>query len=82
MTELENEIARHIGDQILPGTPQDKILASSSLFDDGIVDSLGLQQLIVYLEDNHDIEVEEDHLVPDNFETVAGIAQLVKKLGE
>lgn len=78
--DLANEIATHIGTEVLPGTPTDKILGSSSLFDDGIVDSLGLQQLIIYLENEHDVMVEEEHLVPENFETVSGIAALVQQL--
>ncbi len=82
MSELENNIAAHIGNEVLPGTAVDKILGSSSLFDDGIVDSLGLQQLIIYLEGEHDVIVEEEHLLPENFETVAGIAQLVTKLSD
>ncbi len=80
--DLENKIASHIGTEVLPGTPVDKIMSSSSLFDDGIVDSLGLQQLIVYLENEHDVFVEEEHLVPENFETVSGIARLVSQLSD
>lgn len=80
MSDLEQAVAEFIGSEVLPGTPADKILSSSSLFDDGIVDSLGLQQLIAHIEDSHAVIVEEDNLVPENFETVAGIAQLITQL--
>lgn len=78
--ELERSIVDFIGNELLPGTPADKIQTSGSLFDDGIIDSLGLQQLIVYLETEFDIIVEEDHLVPENFETVSGMSSLVQTL--
>ena len=79
--ELEKNISDFIGSEILPGTPVDKILDSKSLFDDGIVDSLGLQQLVIHLEAEYDVFIEEEHLVPENFETVAGISSLVGSLG-
>lgn len=80
--EIEQRISEYIGSQILPGTPIDKIVNSTSLFDDGIVDSLGLQQLVYFLESEFDVFVEEDHLVPENFETLSGISSLVRALSE
>lgn len=80
MNGLESAIVKHITTHILPGTAEDKVLESASLFDDGIVDSLGLQQMLVHLETEYAIEVDEDDLIPENFETVAGIVSLVEKL--
>jgi len=80
MDFLQN-IANFIGAEILPGTPVTKIVSSESLFDDGIIDSLGLQQLVLHLETEYDVLIEEEHLVPENFETVAGISALVSALG-
>ena len=64
----------------MPGVHVDDILRSPSLFDDGVVDSLGLQQLLVHIETAYSIEVGEEELVPDNFETIRGVAMLVDKL--
>ena len=79
MKGLENEIAGFIATHILPGSSTDHILASTSLFEDGFVDSLGLQQILIHVEDEYDIEVDEDDLIPENFATVGGIAGLVMK---
>ena len=80
MSELKDSIAQYIGDNIMPGTPTQAILDSSSLFEDGLVDSLGLQQILVFIESEYDVEVDEDDLVPENFENVEGIVRLVSKL--
>ena len=78
--ELLNRISTFIGSEILPGTPLEKIIGSRSLFDDGIIDSLGLQQLVVHLESEFDVLIDEEHLVPENFETVSGICSLIHSL--
>ncbi|MDJ0793299.1 MAG: phosphopantetheine-binding protein [Woeseiaceae bacterium] len=80
--DLSKHISDFIGTTILPGTPEEKILASESLFDDGIIDSLGLQQLIIHLEEEFGIFIEEEHLIPENFETVSGVSTLVESLAE
>ena len=78
--DLENSIAQHIAMTILPGSDIDVVLKSASLFDDGFVDSLGLQQMLEFVEIEYSISVDEDDLIPENFETVSGIATLVRRL--
>lgn len=80
MKTIQAAIAEHIASEILPGSASGDVLQSSSLFEDGFVDSLGLQQILVHIEDEYSVEVEEDDLIPENFETVEGIAALVDRL--
>jgi acyl carrier protein len=80
MEGVPNAVAEYIATHILPGSIAAQILQSTSLFEDGFVDSLGLQQILTHIEDQYSIEVDDDDLVPENFETVAGIAALVDRL--
>ena len=52
-----------------------------ALIDNGVIDSLGIFQLLLLLEERYGIEVDDEDLVPENFETVGAIAQLVGKRG-
>jgi acyl carrier protein len=47
------------------------------LITEEILDSLGLYQLVSYLEEHFGVEVDDEELVYENFATVADIAQLV-----
>jgi acyl carrier protein len=51
----------------------------TSLVRSGLVDSLGMEDLIRFLEETFAIHVEDEDLVPDNFETVTAIASLVQR---
>jgi acyl carrier protein len=53
---------------------------TDSLIETGIIDSLGIQKLLVYLENAFSIEISDDELVPENFETIDAIAQLIDRL--
>ena len=60
---IEQSLAKYVATEIRPGSEVDNILASESLFADGIVDSLALQQLLVFLETEFSIEVDDDDLI-------------------
>jgi acyl carrier protein len=49
----------------------------------GLVDSLGMEGLVMSLEKAFGIRIDDEDLVPDNFDTVAAIASFIeRKLAE
>ena len=48
-----------------------------SLLDDGIIDSLGILEVVDFLEEKFEIQLSDDDLVSDNFESVATLTDLV-----
>ncbi len=59
-----------------------KIDETDSLLEEGIIDSLGIQALVAFLEETYDITVEEDDLMPDNFDTLEAIKDYVENKQE
>ena len=54
--------------------------ADESLIDRGIVDSIGLMQLLQFIEANEGIRIPDDMVIPENFQSVTAIEQMVEKL--
>ena len=55
----------------------------ASFLEAGIIDSTGVLELISFLESNFGIEVLDDEMVPENFDSVSRIvAYLKRKVGE
>jgi acyl carrier protein len=46
------------------------------LLDSGVVDSLGLLEIVQFLEAECGIEIADDELVPENFATLSAISRL------
>jgi acyl carrier protein len=55
---------------------------SDSLTQNGIIDSIGLLELIDYISEKYSIEIPEDMLTPENFDTLNGITNMVSKLAK
>lgn len=53
---------------------------SESLTETGVIDSIGLLQLVDYLESRYKIEIPMEIITPENFDTLAGISQSVINL--
>jgi acyl carrier protein len=51
-----------------------------SLTETGVIDSIGLLQLVDYLESKYKIEIPMELITPENFDTLAGISQSVMNL--
>lgn len=44
----------------------------------GVIDSLGMLKLVSLLEEEYDVEIDDDDIVPDNWRTIRDIAALVE----
>ncbi len=49
------------------------------LFENDMLDSLGIAQLVAALEENFNIEIDPEDILPENFSTVNEIDALVRK---
>ena len=48
------------------------------LLERGIIDSLGFIQLIEFIEEEFNIKIKDEELIPENFKTINIIAHLIK----
>jgi acyl carrier protein len=66
---------------------RDEVLASGDaigeddpLIDEGLIDSMGLLKITVFIEERTGVRVPDDEVTPDNFQTVADIDRMVARL--
>jgi acyl carrier protein len=56
-----------------------KVADDESLLATGILDSLAMLRLIEEIETTHGLRVDEDELVPENFETIRRMAEFLSR---
>jgi acyl carrier protein len=83
MTAVEADLRGFIVGELTSGPGGDEIAPDDDLIQRGIVDSLGVQQLVAYCQSRHGIRVEDSDFVLDNFRTLRQLAAFVeRKQGE
>ena len=66
-------------DEFLPDTAAHDIPPDLDLFASGVIDSLGLLKIIVWIERDRGVEVQIDEMVPENFSSITRIAALIER---
>ena len=78
MATSEEIIRTHIARNILfsktYGHPDD-----ASFLEEGIIDSMNVMELILFVEEQFGVEVTDEEIVPDNFDSVTRIADFVRR---
>jgi D-alanine--poly(phosphoribitol) ligase subunit 2 len=67
--------------QRLPTKPADIVIApDSELIEGGLVDSIGILELVSFIEESFALELPLDDFVPENFATPAAIVAMLDRL--
>jgi acyl carrier protein len=80
MARVEKAIRDFIANEILHGAGDEDLSADRPLLADGVLDSLGLQDLVTFLEKDLGVKLGDEHFTPENFESIATITELVKRV--
>ena len=75
---VQQKIRDHIFETILFGD-EDRVADNVSFQESGILDSNGFLELITFVEDEFDIELSNDELVPEYLDSIEKISNLVEK---
>lgn len=78
MDEIENKIGTYIAQEILFTNKEYPYPPETSFLENGIVDSMNVLGLVMFVEENFDITVEDDEIIPDNFDSVRKLANYIR----
>lgn len=79
---IKTQIERFIQDKFNVSESR-RLTADTGLLDAGIVDSIGILEIVSFLEESFAISVRDEDLLPENFGSIASITAFVeRKLGD
>jgi acyl carrier protein len=76
---MRDELLEYINGEVSLD-PTIRIEAETDLLLTGLVDSVGVIEIVGWLEDTTDVEIDPTHVVLDNFQTVDRMLALVERL--
>ena len=60
----------------------DNLKEDTSFLENGIIDSTGVLELVMFIEETYGISVEDDDIVPENLDSISKIAEYVQRKQE
>ena len=76
---IEKQIRRYIADNFLFSDDGYQLPDDASFLEEGIVDSTGVLELVMFVEETFDVTVEDEEIAPENFDSVAQLAGYVRR---
>ena len=75
--QIEEDLLHYIKNELSEEAP-DNLGVTDSLLDSGFLDSMSIVLLTEYIESHFQAQINVDDLTPENFETVAAIAAVIR----
>ena len=76
---VTEQIRSYVREHLLYGDDSVPLDDAASLLDEGIVDSTGVVELVLFVESRFGVVVEGNEVTPENFDSIAQLAAYVAK---
>ena len=76
---IESQIRDYIAKNLLFSSNGFQYSDDTSFLEEGIVDSQGVMELVLFVEDAFHISVEDTEIIPDNFDSVSKLAGYIRQ---
>ncbi len=78
MNNVEDMIRKYIAENILFSGNGYPYPDNTSFLDEGIIDSMNVLELIMFVEEKFGVTVADQDIVPDNFDSVTQLADFIR----
>jgi len=76
---VATEVEQFVLEELMAGSAVEAIDHDEDLLGTGVIDSHGLLQLVTFLRGRYGLEVSDEALTPENFQTIAAIDAFVQR---
>lgn len=75
---IEEQIRNYIVVNLMFGEATIEFDDDSSLLELGIVDSVGVMELVLFVEETFGLDIADDEIVPDNFDSISQLSSYIQ----
>ena len=75
---IEDDLRAFISEREQWSGPRGELTDDYPLIESDLIDSLGIFQVVSFVEQHFGVEVVDEELIPENFGTISGMARLVR----
>jgi acyl carrier protein len=78
MQQIEQEVRQFVIDNFIFDNDNHNFSNDDSFFDTGLLDSMGVLTLVEFVKEKYGISVEDDELLPENWDSVTRVANFLQ----
>lgn len=76
---IQNQIKTYVLENFLFSDNGHELAEGASFLEEGIVDSTGVLELVMFVEEAFNIAVEDEEIVPENFDSIGQLTAYIRR---
>lgn len=81
MAGVIEDLTHYINENFIKGRSDIALTPDVSLIENGIIDSTGVLELVMYIEEKYSISIDDEELIPENLDSINNITAFLKTKG-
>lgn len=77
--DLEKQLQEYIIENFMYSADSDELTSELNLLDAGIIDSTGVLEIVGFIEESFEIQVDDEEMIPDHFQSISAMATYIKR---
>lgn len=82
MEQIKQSVKNYILENVLYGAGDDALSYEDSFLEKGIIDSTGIIEIVSFIEEEFNISVLDEEMVPENLDSINNLARFIKEKTE
>lgn len=78
-TQYKQDVRNYIIENFYYGQDDNSLTDDVSFLENGIIDSTGVLELLSFIQENNGIAVNDDEIIPENFDSLNKISAFIEK---
>jgi acyl carrier protein len=79
MPDIKNELREFIIENYLSGAAKEPLEDDDSFLEKGIIDSIGVIELVNFIQDRYDIKIKVPEIQPETIDTLNNLENFIKR---
>jgi acyl carrier protein len=79
MESIEETLRTYIAQNLLYSSNGFPYSDQASFLENGIVDSMNVMEIVMFVEGKYDLKIQDSEILPDNFDSVSRLADFIRR---
>jgi acyl carrier protein len=75
---IKNILSQYISDTFIKGQANKNLGDADSFFENDIIDSTGVLELVLFIEENFHFRVEDEEIIPENLDSINNLVTYIQ----
>lgn len=82
MEQVKQSVKSYILENVLYGAGEDTLSYEDSFLEKGIIDSTGIMEIVIFIEEEYGFSIYDEELIPENLDSINNLSRFIKgKIG-